>query len=64
MNLVEGFIIEDNRIIVSHLQFVDDTILFLNVNRANICDVELCIKIFEITSGLKINMEKYCMVGL
>lgn len=49
---------------VSHLQFVDDTILFLNANIENIKNVELCLKIFKAISELKVNTSKSCMVGI
>lgn len=56
--------IGDDRIMVSHLQFVDDTIIFLKANRDNISNMELCLKKFELISGLKVNMIKSCMVGI
>lgn len=34
--LVQGYIIGDNRIMVSHLQFADDTILFLDAKLDNV----------------------------
>lgn len=44
--LVEGFVIRDDRIMVPHLQFTDDIILFLKVGRDNIKNAERCLKIF------------------
>lgn len=49
---------------VSHLQFVDDTILFLGTDANNIRSMGMFIKIFELISGLKVNMSKSCMVGI
>lgn len=54
----------DESLKVTHLQFVDDTILFLKANPENICKIVLCLKIFHAISGLKVNMSKTCMVGI
>lgn len=62
--LVEGFVVGDDRIMVSHLQFVDETILILQEDRANIRKVDRCIKVFETISDLKVNMGKSCLVGI
>lgn len=55
-NLVEGTIIGDDSLMVSHLQFVDDTILFLKEDFDNVRQMELCMKIFEAISSLKVNL--------
>lgn len=62
--LVEGFEVRDERIMVSHLQFANDTILFLKAENENIRNMDMCLKIFEATSGLKMNMTKSCMVRI
>lgn len=49
---------------VSHLQFADDTILFLKVEWENIRSMEMCLKIFEVISELRVNMAKSCMAGI
>lgn len=49
---------------VSHLQFEDDTISFLEANERNIKNMEICLKIFELILGLKVNMSKSCLVGI
>lgn len=41
---------------VSHLQFANDTVFFLDAERDNIRNTELCLKIFERISGLKVNL--------
>lgn len=43
VHLVEGFEVRDNRIMVSHLQFADGTILVLKVDRGNISNMKLCL---------------------
>lgn len=62
--LMEGFIIGDDKVMVFHLQFANDMILFLKVDVENIRRVEMCMKIFQIISSLKVNSFKTCMVGI
>lgn len=62
--LVEGFIIGDDCIMVSHHQFANDTILFIKAKNDNIRRMELCMKIFQAISGLKVNLFKTNMVGI
>lgn len=54
----------DGRVMVSHLQFTDDTILFLNAKSHNIGRMERCLKIFKLIFGLKVNLEKSILVGI
>lgn len=42
-SLLEGFVIGDDRVMVSNHQFADDTILFLKVDLANVHSMELCL---------------------
>ena len=62
-NLVDGFVIGRDRIFVSHLQFVDDTILFSSRDEVKIKSLKI-VDIFGIISGLKINMEKSTIMGI
>lgn len=62
--LVEDFVIGDDRIMMSHIQFADDTILFLKVELDNVKRMELCMKIFQVVSRLKVNLFKTCLVGI
>lgn len=62
--ILQGFIVGDGIQSLSHLQFTDDTILFLEANERNITNMEICLKIFDLTLGLKVNMLKSCMVGI
>lgn len=64
LGLVEGFEVGEERVMVTHLQFADDTILFLKAERESIRNMEFCLKIFEVISGLRVNMAKSCMVGI
>lgn len=61
---MNGFEVGDDSIMVSHLQFAYDTILFLRAEIENIRNMDLCVKIFEAISGLKVNIAKSYMVGI
>lgn len=49
---------------VLHLQFADDTILFLDAERDNIRNTEKCFNIFKGIFGLKVNLNKSSKVGV
>lgn len=48
---------------ISHLQFADDTILFLKVEEKVVENMKFILRCFEIFSGLSINFKKSCIVG-
>lgn len=62
--LLDGFVIGDDSIMVSHLLFADDTTLFLKADVENIRSIKLCMLIFQVISGLKVNLFKTSMVGI
>lgn len=47
---------------MTQLQFIDDTILFLEANERKIRNMQMCLKVYELISGFKINMSKAHMV--
>lgn len=47
----------------SHLRFVDNTILFLNVEEDYVRNVKYVLRCFQIFSGLSINFNKPYLVG-
>lgn len=49
---------------VLHLQFANDTIMFLKAKMENVHNMELCLPIFEAISGLKVNMMKSSTMGI
>lgn len=68
-NLVEGLVIGDDRIMVTHLQFANNTIIFLKANQDNVKRMDLCLEIFQVILGLKVgvNVEEnvlLCFVDL
>lgn len=53
-----AFIVCGNRVLISHLQFADNTNFFLGRVNQSIFYLNLVLKIFCNISGMKINMEK------
>ncbi|KAE8696464.1 hypothetical protein F3Y22_tig00110670pilonHSYRG00065 [Hibiscus syriacus] len=50
--------------IILHLQFADDTILFLRPDQDGLRNVKRILRCFELGSGLTINFTKSCLVGV
>lgn len=48
---------------ISHLQFVDDKILFINNDKESVKGVKVILLLFKIMSGLKINYHKISLFG-
>ncbi|KAK5834954.1 hypothetical protein PVK06_010634 [Gossypium arboreum] len=48
---------------ISHLQFADDTILFLKAEEMVVENMKFILRCFETFSGLSINFKKSCIVG-
>lgn len=62
--LVRGLMVGDNGCHVSHLQFADDTILFLPHDKANFLRVLSILQVFQLVSGLRLNLGKCGLAGL
>ncbi|KAK2642315.1 hypothetical protein Ddye_024078 [Dipteronia dyeriana] len=62
MDLFLGENFGGNRILVSHLQFMDDTIIFVKPNVESIHNVKQILRCFELVSGLKVNFGKSYVV--
>ena len=61
MDLLQGMVFGDNAVHVSHLQFADDTILFLRPKVEFFLNARRILKCFELSSGLRINFHKSCV---
>lgn len=62
--LVKGLSVGSEGILISHLQFADDTILFLEPDAESFVNVLSLLRFFEIASGLKINLSKSGLAGI
>ena len=62
--VVKGFKVGRDEVFVSHLQFVDDTLLLLEAELDNIKYVNCLLKFFTVCSGLKINMGNNTLAGI
>ncbi|XP_071708911.1 uncharacterized protein [Rutidosis leptorrhynchoides] len=63
-NLFKGIEIWNEKIVVSHLQYADDTIFLGEWSKLNIEHLQNLLKCFELASGLKVNFQKSCMYGV
>ncbi|KAL5581839.1 hypothetical protein UlMin_014281 [Ulmus minor] len=61
---VKGFKVGREEVVVSHLQFADDTLFLLEPDKSNIKKVNTILKFFSMCSGLKINMNKSSLAGI
>ncbi|KAL5543130.1 hypothetical protein UlMin_010840 [Ulmus minor] len=61
---VNGFKVGREEVVVSHLQFADDTFFLLEPEQNNIKKVNIILKFFSMCSGLKINMNKSSSAGI
>lgn len=64
MGKFKGFKFEGNVNQVSHLQFVDDTLIICDRSLENVRTIESVLKLFELISGLKVNFHKSLLVGV
>lgn len=64
IGLIKGATLGSNDIIITHLQFADDTILFSEARREEVINIKRILRCFEILSGLKINYHKSVICGI
>ncbi|KAK2651457.1 hypothetical protein Ddye_011313 [Dipteronia dyeriana] len=62
INLLRGIVFDVVQ--VSHLQFADDTIMFIRPKVEYITNVRRILKCFELASGLRLNFRKSCVVRI
>lgn len=58
LDLVEGVFVGRDRVHFSHIQFVNDTLLFSSYDKDNFQNLLIILKIFQIVYGLKVNLNK------
>ena len=57
-NLFNGIKVGYNGLLVSHLQYTDDTIIFCELVTEQLLNVKRVLRCFQVMSGLKINFQK------
>lgn len=63
-NRLSGFQVVEGGTIVSHLQFADDTIIFLDASAIEVRRLFIILMLFEVLTGLKLNLEKSSMISV
>ncbi|GMI80386.1 hypothetical protein HRI_001707900 [Hibiscus trionum] len=64
IEIVEGIRMGDSNLVISHLQFADDLMLLSTAKEEKVRNVKRVLRIFEIVSGLKLNMKKTKIYGI
>ncbi|GKV24110.1 hypothetical protein SLEP1_g33762 [Rubroshorea leprosula] len=62
--LYKGVTVGKDAVMVTHLQFADDTIFFGEATEDNIMVIKSIMRSFELLSGLKINFQKSQLMGI
>lgn len=62
--LLEGFHVKNNGMMVSHLQFADDTLILCKASEEQVMYLRCVIRCFKVVSGLKVNFHKSGMYGI
>jgi len=63
-NLFKGFRFSEEGLVISHLQYADDTICIGKVTIVNLWTLKAILKGFEAASRLKVNFLKSSMIGI
>jgi hypothetical protein len=64
LNRFKGFKVGSNEVVVSHLQYADDTLCIGEASFANLWSLKAILRAFELVSGLKVNFWKSCVMGI
>ncbi|XP_038704727.1 uncharacterized protein LOC120000673 [Tripterygium wilfordii] len=62
--LIKGIAVRKNGLRISHLQYADDTLIFLQAKEKYIQVAKRILRCYEVMSGLKINFHKSSLVGI
>ncbi|MCI14830.1 LINE-1 reverse transcriptase like, partial [Trifolium medium] len=62
--LFKGFDVGDDGLVVSHLQYADDTLCIGEASYENLWTLKAILRGFELSSGLKVNFWKSCLIGV
>ena len=64
LDLFEGFRFRTDGIVVSHLQYADDTLCTGKPTTENLWTLKALLRGFEMASGLMVNFHKSCLIGV
>jgi hypothetical protein len=64
LNLFEGFLFKEDGMVISHLQYADNTICIGKAMMANLWFLKALLKGFELASGFKVNFSKSWLIGI
>jgi hypothetical protein len=64
LGLFRGFKVGSGDVLVSHLQYADDTLCIGEASVENLWTLKAILRGFEMASGLKINFWKSCLLGV
>lgn len=64
LRIIKGVAMGNSEVVVSHLQFADNTIIFCEAERAEIVAIKRILRCFEMVAGLKINFHKSMICGV
>ena len=59
-----GFEVGRDKVMVSHLQFADDTLFFIKNDEHSLSNLLLLLEAFSLASGIKINLAKSQLLGI
>ena len=64
LHLFEGFRFREDGLVISHLQYADDTLCIGKPSVENLWTLKALLRRFEMVSGLKVNFFKSCLIGV
>lgn len=62
--IIQGINVGNGGVIVSHLQFADDTLIFCPAKRKILTNVRRVLDCFQVLSGLKIKFSKSGLIAM
>jgi hypothetical protein len=63
-SLFKGFSIGGDGVLISHLQYADDTLCIGEASVQNLWTIKFILRGFHMASGLKVNFGKSCLMGV
>jgi hypothetical protein len=63
-NLFKGFRVGTEGLVISHLQYADDTLCIGEASMENLWTLKAILRGFELASGLKVNFGKSSLIGV